>query len=68
LNKKDQSRTPQKEMLAVAFHHTTHKKKAHRLISSLHAQKNARNLIKSNHAKKNGRRLIFFSPHTQRNG
>jgi hypothetical protein len=26
LNKKDQSRTPQKEMPAVAFHHTTHKK------------------------------------------
>ena len=26
LNKNDQSRTPQKEMPAVAFHHTTHKK------------------------------------------
>jgi hypothetical protein len=39
LNKKDQSRTPQKEMPAVAFHHTTHKKNTRRLIKLNHAQK-----------------------------
>jgi hypothetical protein len=55
LNKKDQSRTPQKEMPVVAFHHTTHKKMA---VGSFYPTTH----------KKNGRRLIFFSPHTQRNG